>query len=101
LQDSKQGLQVTKLNQVPENPLFAEFDPELLRKGDILLSVDGQPTPSEEAYWALFNIEKKNPIAVAGDLVRLALLRDGKQMELPYVLGRGSPRPVGQSARCS
>lgn len=102
LKDSKTGLEVTELHEMPEGSPFATFGPQLLRKGDIVQSIDGQPTPNHKAYLALLETENNNPIAIAGDLVRLAVIREGKPMELPHVLGPPTrPRLAGQSARCS
>ena len=104
LQDSKQGLEVVELHDMPEGGAFATFGPQLLRKGDVIVSIDDHPTPNREACLALLelDIEKKDPLAIAGDSVRLSVVRDGKPAELGHVLGPpNGPRFAGQSARCS
>ena len=51
---------------------------------------------------ALLTTEKDNPVAIAGDQVRLVINRGGKQIELAYVLGPPDWfRMAEQSARCS
>ncbi len=62
-----------------------------VRKGDIILSIEGRPTRDRKELLALLN-DKENPVASAGDMVRVVLLREGKQTELAIVLATPSLR---------
>jgi S1-C subfamily serine protease len=52
-----------------------------VRYGDVLLSVDGQRTPSWDAYIAARE--------ASGPSIRLRLSRDGREFEVDVVLERG------------
>jgi S1-C subfamily serine protease len=62
-----------------------------VRYGDVLLSVDGQPTPTWEAYLAAREH--------SGATIRLRLFRDGYEFELDIILDRA--RHVEASALAS
>jgi S1-C subfamily serine protease len=92
VQNQPQGLEVADVSQVA--------GPSLLRKGDIILSIDDHPTPNRQAYLKLLQHEMGAPLP--GDHVRIVVTRKGKKVKLRQVLGPPNwPRPDGQSPRCS
>jgi S1-C subfamily serine protease len=94
LSDSAKGLEVVEV--------WKELNPPVLRKGDILLSIDGQATPDSKAYLNLIDPKDGKPLAIAGDQLRLLVKRDGKEVEVLLPLGPPRlPRPKGQSPRYS
>ena len=54
-----------------------------IRYGDVLLSVDGQLTPSWDAYLAARH--------TSGSVIVLRLFRDGQEFEISLKLDRGAP----------
>jgi serine protease Do len=98
LRDSDRGLEVTELDTMRAIGGLQQQ----LQKGDIIVSIDGHPTPNHESYLGLLATEKGNPIAIAGDQVRLVVRRVEKQIELIQTLGPPDRfRMAEQSARCS
>lgn len=98
VQDNPRGLEIAEVYQASGTTLHNTA----LRQGDIIRTVDGQPTPDLEAYRKLFYPKQGDPIAIAGDQVRLALVRDGKAFESLQVLDPAQvPQPEGQSPRYS
>jgi len=98
VQDSPRGLEIVEVYQASRTKLHNTA----LRQGDVIRTVDGQPTPDLEAYRKLFYPQQGAPIAIAGDQVRLAIVRDGKKLELLQVLDPAHvPQPDGQSPRYS
>lgn len=94
LSDSAKGLEVVEVGK--------ELNPPVLRKGDIILSIDGQATPDRKAYVNLIDPKDGKPLAIAGDQLRLLVKRDGKEVEVLLPLGPPTlPRPEGQSPRYS
>jgi regulator of sigma E protease len=62
-----------------------------VRYGDVLLSVDGQVTPTWDAYLAARE--------TSGESIRLRLFRDGHEFEVDVVLDRDAHRdPVKLAA---
>ena len=53
-----------------------------LRKGDVVFHIEGQTTPNFEAYWALFQPKSGDPLAYAGETVRVGVERGDKTLEL-------------------
>jgi serine protease Do len=107
LQDTERGLEVVELvTQASFEPLSTDpvtgFGPQPLRKGDLLLAVEGRPVANQAELAALLDLEPGPPAAVAGDRVRLEVLRDGERRELRLVLGPPQlHHEEGQSARRS
>jgi S1-C subfamily serine protease len=94
LRDSPKGLEVAEV--------YEQFGPSLLRKGDVVLTIDGHSTTELEKYLNLINPKQGDPIAIAGDQLRVVVVREGKKTELRPLLGPPSlPRPDGQSPRYS
>ncbi len=98
VQGSPRGLEIVEVYQASRTKLHNTA----LRQGDIIRAVDGQPTPDLETYRKLFYPKQGDPIAIAGDQVRLAIVRDGKAFESLQVLDPAEvPQPEGQSPRYS
>jgi S1-C subfamily serine protease len=57
-----------------------------LRKGDVVVHIEGQPTPDLNAYWALIRPESDAAIAYAGDPVRVGVRRGCDTLELHFPL---------------
>lgn len=57
-----------------------------LRKGDVVLHVEGKPTPDFKAYWALIRPESGTAIAYAGDPVRVGVRRARDTLEFRFPL---------------
>lgn len=116
VQEGCLGLEVTDVSEMAE--------PFLLRKRDIILSINDHPTPNLEAYrklrldpyedkWAGFppttDLETYRKLwqpnmgaFLPGDRVRVVVSRGGKKVEFRHVLGPAKwPRPEGRSFRCS
>jgi S1-C subfamily serine protease len=94
LGETARGLEVVKE--------WKQLNPPVLRKGDIILSIDGHATPDRKAYVELIHPKNGNPLAIAGDQLVLLVRRDEKEVEVRLPLGPPSmPRPVGQSPRYS
>ena len=99
------------LRDCPQGPEIEELHPgfgptklhnTMLHKGDVILTVDGHPTPNLKAYTTLFDPTQGDLVAVAGDQLRLAVLREGKKLELRSIWDPGVlPRPDGESPRYS
>jgi S1-C subfamily serine protease len=102
LRDTDGGLEVKKLSELEmlSDAIFYAIPPCMLEPGDILLNVDGRPTPNFEAYRKLIEDKSGDPVAVSGDAVRLVVSRKGQQIELRDVLGPPTgPRMAGQTPR--
>lgn len=98
VKDSPRGLEIAEVLQASR----AKLHNTALRQGDLIRAVDGHPTPDLEAYQKLFYPKQGDPIAIAGDQVRLAIVRDGKKLDLLQVLDPAHvPQPDGQSPRYS
>ncbi len=96
IRDTEQGVEVEELFNFFRGP------PRPLRKGDIILSVEGRPTPNCKELLALFNNTQPKPLGLAGDVIHLGVRRKGEQLEFDFVLApQTGPRLAGQSARCS
>jgi S1-C subfamily serine protease len=94
VRDSPRGLVVEKA--------FEDYRPVVLRAGDIVRSINDQPTPDKKTFYALFNPKEGEPIVLAGDQLRLLVVRDDKEIELRCPLpALELPRPDGQSPRYS
>jgi serine protease Do len=94
LRNTAKGLEVVEV--------WKQLNPPVLRKGDIILSIDGQATPNSKAYLNLIHPKDGKPLAIAGDQLRLLVQRDGKEVEVLLPLGPPTlPRPEGQSPRYS
>jgi S1-C subfamily serine protease len=76
LRDGDHGLEV--------RDVVADEDDVPLRKGDVVLHVDGQPTPDLDAYHALMKPESGATIPYAGDPVRVGVRRGGDTLELNF-----------------
>ncbi len=100
IRDGAQGVEVTELFDLPLSVPAKAIAPQLLLKGDAVLSIDGHTTPNTDVIAKLLDTAKGDSIAVAGDPVRLVVARDGKHIELRQVLGP-PPWLEGQSARRS
>mgnify|MGYP001461361296 CR=1 FL=1 len=100
LRDGARGVEVSELYDLPLGVPSAAIAPQLLLKGDIVLSVDGHATPKTDVISKLLDTAKGDSIAVAGDPVRLVVSREGKHIEFRQVLGP-PPWLEGQSARRS
>ena len=99
LRDSPQGPEIDELHK-GIGP--TKLHNTMLHKGDVILTVDGHPTPSLKAYTSLINPKQGDPIAVAGNPLRLVILRQGKKVELRSLWDSPElPRPDGQSPRYS
>jgi serine protease Do len=61
-----------------------------VRYGDVLLSVDGKPTPTWQAYAAA----RQN----SGSSMRVRLFRDGRELELDIALDQQGPRDAAAVA---
>ena len=86
----------------PRASTFAPRPPQLLRKHDIILSIDGHPTADYEALAELLDPQNSNPIAVAGDPVHIVVIRGAERLDVRQVLSPPTwPRPVSQSVRSS
>jgi serine protease Do len=102
IRDTEQGPQVEQLFDLDAGKLFADFTPRPLRKGDVILSVDGHPTRTRQELLGLFDDKQATPLALAGDRVHLVVRRKAEQIEFDSVLDPPTwPRMAGQSARCS
>lgn len=100
--DGDHGLEVIEVYRMPTQSIFANFGPEHLEIGDVVLSIDGHLTPTLETYQRLLDSKQGNPIAISGDAVQMVVRRDGKQIEFRELLGPPTvPRFAGQSPRCS
>lgn len=102
LEDGTSGLEVAAIQNYHTGPRFVVLGPQFLQKGDVILSIDGRPTPNREAYIDLLGMQTKDPIAVAGDRVRISIRREGREMVVNQELAPpSSPRVAGQSVRSS
>ena len=73
-----------------------------LHDGDIVVSVEGQPTPDMQSFLAL--TEQPNAgvaVAIAGDPIRLRIRRQGKLMEVCFPLPPENTTDRGESLRRS
>jgi hypothetical protein len=116
VQEGPRGLEVTDVSEMA--------GPSLLRKRDVILSIDDHPTPNLDAYqklwldphedkWAGFpptaDLEAYRKrwqpdvgALLPGDRVRIVVSRDGNEVEFRQVLGPPAwPRPAGRSLRCA
>ncbi|HUY35817.1 MAG TPA: serine protease [Pirellulales bacterium] len=99
VRDSPQGLEIVEVYQGTGR---TKLHNTMLQKGDVILTVDGHPTPDLKAYRELFSSKEGDPIAIAGDQLRLAIAREGKMLELLQLLDPAElPQPDGQSPRYS
>jgi len=80
LRDTAQGLEVTAADDWGVNGrLRSSARQPILRKGDLVLSIDGHPTPNLEAYRRLWQTDR---IASNAQYpVRLVVVRDGNKIE--------------------
>lgn len=78
-----------------------EFDVPL-REGDIIVQIEGHPTPDLKTYLKLMEPKAGVPIGYAGDPIRVGVKRGDKMLEFRFLL---PPVPYyrgyGQSDRCS
>lgn len=81
--DSERGLEVL-------DDSFARKASIPLRKGDIIVHVEGRPTPDVESYLKLVDPEIGIHVVHAGDPIRVGVKRDDKTLEFrfPLPLGR-------------
>jgi S1-C subfamily serine protease len=97
LRDNGQRLQIHANDQ--QNEFFLSQTP--FRQGDILVDVEGNPTPDLMSYRELLT-DKKELFAPAGAPIRVRVERDGKRTDLRVPLpGPIVPTPPNQSRRCS
>lgn len=57
-----------------------------LRKGDVVVHVQGKPTPDFDTYFALFHPASGPAVAYAGDTVRVGVRRSDETLELRFRL---------------
>lgn len=58
-----------------------------LRKGDVILHVEGRPTPDVKTFEALTDQDEVGiPFVFAGDPIRVGIRRSGKEMQLRFPL---------------
>lgn len=58
-----------------------------LRKGDVILHVEGRPTPDVKTFEALTDQDQVGvPFVFAGDQIRVGVRRNGKEMEFRFPL---------------
>lgn len=104
LQDTAQGAEVVELESedfLPEEEGF-RFAPQFLQKGDMVLSVNGQPTATRKQLSDLLDPKRRDVPAVAGDWVRLKMRRAGVETEQDFQLRPWGLFPLsGQTARNS
>ena len=82
LRDGDRGLEV---HDVVASAAAHGYDVPL-RKGDVVVHVEGQPTPDVDAYRALIEPESGAAIAYAGDPVRVGVRRGRDTLELRFPL---------------
>jgi S1-C subfamily serine protease len=100
LRDSPMGLEVAELQKQPFGP--SQLPPSPFHKGDVILTIDGHAITDLKGYSSLIEPEEGDPIAIAGDRLRVVVVREGKKVELRPLLGpQVLPRPDGQSPRYS
>ncbi len=88
LRDSDRGLQVDELSEtfgVDELSWAFGFDIPI-RKGDILVEVEGHPTPDLDTFVKLMKSELAAPNAHPGDPVRLDVKQGDDRLELHFPL---------------
>jgi S1-C subfamily serine protease len=104
LRDTPQGMEVVELESedfLPEEEAF-QFAPQFLKKGDVILGVNGQPIATRKQLSDLFDPKRPDVPAVAGDWVRLKMRRAGMEIELDFQLRPWGMFPLsGQTARNS
>jgi len=100
LRESPKGLEVAELQKQPFGP--SQLGPSPFHKGDVILTIDGHAITDLKGYSSLIEPTEGDPIAIAGDRLRVVVVREGKKVELRPLLGpQVLPRPGGQSPRYS
>jgi hypothetical protein len=91
LRDSAQGLEAA---EPAPGAIKLPF-----RKGDVIVHIEGHPTPNRQAYRKLLEPASGEPPALAGDRVRVGIKRGKETLEVQAVLVSGwssiSPRCAG------
>jgi len=99
VKDGKDGVEVTKLRGIWEYPGEMHKGKEgPLRKGDVILHVEGHLTPDLKTFEAVTKHEGPSwevPFVIAGDPIRVGVKRDGKDLELRYPLLSAISDPLG------
>jgi len=85
---------------------FGKFDgvqklgPNVLRKGDVLVSLEGQPIPTKQTCLDLLSPSVKGLGLTSGDSVRLKIVRERHPMSVSQILAPSNfPHLEGQSFR--
>jgi S1-C subfamily serine protease len=94
LRDSPQGLETT---EPAPGAISAPF-----RNGDVIVHIEGHPTPNRQAYRKLLEPPSGEAIALAGDRVRVGIKRGTATLEVRAVLiSSDSPTWSNVSPRCA
>lgn len=107
LRDTERGLEVAELasdDLLPTGPAFG-FRSQVLKAGDIVRSVEGQPLLNLAQLRSLLAVEgaaEHPPVAVAGDVVQVVVARGGTERTLTLQLRPPDDFPLaGQTPRRS
>ena len=84
LKDSDRGLEVHDDEMVAQY-MGSEFDMPI-RKGDIIVHIEGRPTPNLKTCLELLEPEAGDPVACAGDVIRAGVRRGDDSLELRFPL---------------
>ena len=82
LRDSERGLEIAS-SAVRPSPLSIQSP---FRKGDMIVSIEDHPTPDRQACRELLEPASGEPIALAGDRVRIGIKRGRETLEIQAVL---------------
>ena len=100
LKDSDRGLEVHDDEMVAQY-MGSEFDMPI-RKGDIIVHIEGHPTPNLKTCLELLEPEAGDPVACAGDVIRVGVRRGDDSLELRLPLApTWGPFPTYLSRRYS
>ena len=102
IKDGKGGVEILELRGLWEYPGEIRKGKEgPLRKGDVILHVEGHLTPDLKTFEEVTKREGPSwevPFVIAGDPLRVGVKRDGKDLELRYPLLSAISDPKGRTS---
>lgn len=102
LNDGKNGVEVSEAIEFAAFDRVQKLSPNMLKKGDVLVSIEDRPIATTEACFDLLSSDIEGIGVTSGDMVRLDIIREGKPMTVSQILAPTQfPHPESQSLRSS
>lgn len=100
LKNGKQGVEVGEVAEFSRHDGIQKLGSNVLRKGDVLVSLEGQPIATKRACLDLLAPSASGLGLNSGDSVRIEIIREGQAMTVNQVLAPSRfPHLAGQSFR--